>query len=387
VLVFSTLRRRISSSTSQKHEAMTTLKLPGMIDAHVHMREPGGAHKEGVTSGTAAALAGGVIGVLEMPNTNPATTDSQTFALKHEIYRSKSRCDFGLFLGSDGHNTDALATLGSRVAGLKLYLDTTYGDLCIRHPSLLEPIWERWPGPGPICIHAESSQSLSRAIALTDRYSQRLHVCHVSNAETLTSVLAAKDQGLPVTCEVTPHHLFFTSDDLDRLGTLAMMKPPLSSPRDQRMLWQHLKDVDCIATDHAPHTLDEKRGESPPPGVPGLETALPLLLDAVDRGRLDVSQLVELTYTGPIRIFPISAPPDTWVEVDPDARCQLRALRLQTRCGWTPFEGMWVTGRILKTWVRGRIAFDQGGIRATPGSGRDMVRSSTAAEIGSGGHT
>jgi carbamoyl-phosphate synthase/aspartate carbamoyltransferase/dihydroorotase len=204
----------------------------------------------------------------------------------------------------------------------------------------------------------------------------------VSNAITLTAVLAAKDQGLPVTCEVTPHHLFLTAQDVDRLGTLAMMKPPLSSPLDQQMLWQHLTDIDCIATDHAPHTLDEKLGPSPPPGVPGLETALPLLLDAVDQGRLDVSQLIELTYTGPTRIFPITPASDTWVEVDPDARYELRALQLQTKCDWTPFEGKWVTGRILKTWVRGRIAFDNGSVLAAPGSGRDLIRS--PAEIGSG---
>jgi carbamoyl-phosphate synthase/aspartate carbamoyltransferase/dihydroorotase len=200
----------------------------------------------------------------------------------------------------------------------------------------------------------------------------------------LRSVLAAKDQGLPVTCEVTPHHLFLTAQDVDRLGTLAMMKPPLSNPHDQQMLWEHLTDIDCVATDHAPHTLDEKLGESPPPGVPGLETALPLLLDAVDQGRLDVSQLIELTYTGPMRIFPITPAPDTSVEVDPNARYQLRAHQLQTKCDWTPFEGKWVTGRILKTWVRGRIAFDHGSILAAPGSGKDMVWSSSAAEIGSG---
>jgi len=108
---------------------MTTLKLPGMIDAHVHLREPGGTHKESVTSGTTAALAGGAVGILEMPNTNPATTDADSFTLKHKLYRSKSRCDFGLFLGSDGHNLLALTELGNRVAGLKLYLDNPYWSL------------------------------------------------------------------------------------------------------------------------------------------------------------------------------------------------------------------------------------------------------------------
>jgi len=353
---------------------MTTLKLPGMIDAHVHLREPGGTHKESVTSGTAAALAGGVVGILEMPNTNPATTDADSFTLKHKLYRSKSRCDFGLFLGSDGRNLDALIKLGTRAAGLKLYLDNTYGDLCIQHPGLLEPIWEHWPGPGPICIHAESTYSLSRALSLTARHSQRLHICHVSREENLRLVLAAKEQGLPVTFEVTPHHLLLTIEDAQRLGPFGMMNPSLGTRHDREALWQHLNDIDCIATDHAPHTREEKLGAEPPPGVPGLETALPLLLTAVDQGKLDISRLIELTYLNPLRIFPITPPPDTWVEVDPNARYQLSNCSLQTRCGWTPFEGMRVIGRVIRTWIRGQIAFELGKILADPGTGHDMVQ-------------
>ena len=353
---------------------MTTLKLPGMIDAHVHLREPGGTHKESVTSGTAAALAGGVIGILEMPNTNPATTDTDSFTLKHEIYRSKSRCDFGLFLGSDGRNPGALTELASHVAGLKLYLGNTYGDLCIQHPSLLDPIWERWTGPGPICVHAESAQSLARALTLTAHYSQRLHVCHVSREENLRLILAAKEQGLPVTFEVTPHHLFLTVEDVKRLGPFGMMKPSLGTPHDREALWQHLDDIDCIATDHAPHTRQEKLGEQPPPGVPGLETALPLLLTAVDQGRLDIPRLIELTYLNPLVIFPVTPPPDTWVQVDPDARYQLSGRALHTECGWTPFEDMWVVGRVVRTWIRGQMAFELGKVHAAPGAGHDMVQ-------------
>jgi len=359
---------------------MTILKLPGMIDAHVHMREPGGTHKEGVTSGTAAALAGGVIGILEMPNTNPATTDSQTFHYKHALYRSKSRCDFGLFLGSGGSNLAELDKLGGKVAGLKLYLDTTFGDLYMRDSSLLDRIWERWPGPGPICVHSESDRSLSLALALTARHDQKLHVCHVSTAAALGAILAAKDRGLAVTCEVTPHHLFLTSEDTARLGSLGMMKPPLASPVDRETLWQNLGHVDCLATDHAPHTLEEKAGIAPPPGVPGVETALVLLLNAVHQGKLDETRLIELTHTGPLRVFPITPPPESWVEADIDARHQLSARLLHTRCGWTPFEDVWVTGRILRTCIRGRIAFDQGTVCAAPGSGQDMVRQMRVGE-------
>jgi len=319
-------------------------------------------------------LAGGVIGILEMPNTIPATTDRSTFSLKYEIYRSKSRCDFGLFLGSDGRNVNAMTELAKRVAGLKVYLDQTYGHLRVRDLALLELIWENWPGPGPICIHAESTRSISQALSLTARYSQRLHVCHVSRWEHLKLILAAKERGLSVTCEVTPHHLFLTAEDAARLGPFGMMKPSLGTPQDQQALWRHLGDVDCIATDHAPHTREEKLGSQPPPGVPGLETALPLLLTAVDQGRLDLSRLIELIYHSPLRIFPLTPPSDTWVEVDPDARYRLSAEALHTRCEWTPFEGTWVVGRVVRTWLRGRIAFESGQVYAAPGSGHDMVR-------------
>ena len=352
---------------------MGTIRLPGMIDAHVHLREPGGTHKENVVSGTAAALAGGVIGVLEMPNTKPATMDRTGLGLKHETYRSKSRCDFGLFLGSDGKNLDALVELGGSVAGLKLYLDNTYGDLQIRDLELLEPIWRCWPGPGPICVHAETIESISQAISLTDRYSQALHVCHVSRREHLQAILLAKEQGLPVTCEVTPHHLFLTEQDSVRLGPFGMMKPSLGSASDRDALWQHLGDVDCIATDHAPHSREEKLGAHPPPGVPGLETVLPLLLTAVHEGRLELSRLVELVHDSPLRIFPITPPSSSWIEIDPDERYQLSSEGLHTRCHWTPFDGTWVVGRVMRTWIRGRITFESGEVSAEPGWGQDMV--------------
>jgi len=379
-------RGALSGETSRRgappgRGKMPTLKLPGMIDTHVHLREPGASYKEGVDFGTQAALAGGVIGILDMPNTRPATTDEKALAAKQTLYKSKSHCDFGLFLGSNGYNLEALTGLGSRVAGLKIYLDNTYGDLHIQHPDLLERIWERWPGPGPICVHAESMRSLSLALSLTSRHHQRLHVCHISRAEQIALILAAKEEGQPVTFEVTPHHLFLTSEDAERLGPFGMMKPALATPSDRDALWQHLDDVDCIATDHAPHTRQEKLGADPPPGVPGVETALPLLLTAVDQGRLDLARLVELTYSNPLRIFPISPPADSWIEVDPDAHHQLSAAEMHSRCGWTPFEGTWVTGRILRTWVRGQIAFELGETRAPPGSGHDMVhdRSSVGA--------
>jgi carbamoyl-phosphate synthase/aspartate carbamoyltransferase/dihydroorotase len=148
------------------------------------------------------------------------------------------------------------------------------------------------------------------------------------------------------------------------------MKPPLGTESDRETLWANLDVVDCIATDHAPHTSAEKEGEKPPPGVPGLETMLPLLLTAVAQGRLTLERLVELTHDGPRRVFGLPAQPDTWVEVDPDAHSTVSAKGLHTKCGWTPFEGMAVQGRVLRVVLRGQTALENGQVQVVPGYGQ-----------------
>jgi dihydroorotase len=149
-----------------------------------------------------------------------------------------------------------------------------------------------------------------------------------------------------------------------------MMKPPLATETDRAALWANLDVVDCIATDHAPHTRAEKEGEAPPPGVPGLETMLPLLLTAVAEGRLTLERLVELTHEAPRHIFGLRAQRETWVEVDPEARYTLSGRELYTRCGWTPFEGWPAQGRVRRVVLHGWVVMEDGQIRAVPGGGR-----------------
>jgi carbamoyl-phosphate synthase/aspartate carbamoyltransferase/dihydroorotase len=208
------------------------------------------------------------------------------------------------------------------------------------------------------------------AIGLARVYGRRLHLCHVSLAEEMALIRAAKESGMALTCEVAPHHLFLTQADAGRLGAYGSMKPPLATKADTEALWANLDVVDCVATDHAPHTRAEKEGDSPPPGVPGLEAMLPLLLTAVAEGRLSLERLVELTHEAPRRIFGLPAQPDTWVEVDPEENYTLDQVELQTKCGWTPFTGMQVQGRVRQVVLRGETAFDAGQIRVEPGFGR-----------------
>lgn len=345
------------------------MRLPGLIDVHVHLREPGGEQKEDLTSGTAAALAGGVTLVLDMPNTYPPIIDANALALKQRLVAQQALCDVGLFVGATETNALEAASMAGQAAGLKIYLDQTYGPLRMRDLAALLTHFRTWPTQRPIAVHAEGL-SAAMAIGLARSFGRRLHLCHVSLAAEIALIRAAKETGALLTCEVAPHHLFLTEDDARRLGPYGEMKPPLATGADRAALWANLDVVDCIATDHAPHTREEKEGASPPPGVPGLETMLPLLLTAVAEGRLTLEQLVELTHAAPRRIFGLPAQPGTWVDVDPAARKVLSNQDLHTKCGWTPFEGMSVQGQVRRVVIRHQAAFEDGQVLVEPGFGR-----------------
>lgn len=352
---------------------VTSLTLPGLIDAHVHLREPGATHKEDILSGTTAALAGGVIGVLDMPNNDPPIVNGAAFAQKLKLFAHKAVCDFGLFLGYDGQDVTSIQELGPQAAGLKLYLDETFGDLTTREPAALTKVFEAWPGPGPIAIHAES-HSIPIALELARRYGQRLHVCHVPRPDDLLRIEAARQRGVQVTCEVTPHHLFLSDEATRRLGAYAHMKPPLVSPPEVELFWQRLHWVDIIASDHAPHTRAEKESCSPPPGVAGLETTLPLLLYAMSEGRLSLERLLELTYYAPLRIYRLEPPAESGIEVELGKPYQLPFEGYHTRCGWSPFVGQWALGHVVRVRLRGQTVWDQGRLLVAPGYGKAFRR-------------
>ena len=332
-------------------------QMPGLIDAHVHLRTPGQTHKEDLDTGTRAALAGGFTRVLDMPNTDPPTVDRIALEAKAALVRAHAHCDVDLFCGGTEGNVEQLAQLAARRAGsaravgLKLYLNQTHGPLLLeRFEAALAQI-RRWPGV--VAVHAEGWQ-LAAVIGLAQFLGKRVHCCHVSRRSEIELIRAAKEHGAPVTCEVTPHHLFLTDEDARHLGPLGFMRPTLGSAADREALWQNLNVVDCIASDHAPHTLQEKQADPPPPGVPGLETTVPLMLNAVREGRLSLDRLVELLYHGPRRIYKLAEQPNTHITVDLNERHTLGRQGLQTKCGWTPFDGMTVTGRVKTVTLRGQ---------------------------------
>ncbi|HEY3312430.1 MAG TPA: amidohydrolase family protein [Anaerolineales bacterium] len=358
------------------------IRLPGLIDPHVHLREPGATHKEDFDSGTASALAGGVTMLLAMPNTKPPIFDEGTLDLALKAAAQKARCDYAQYLGAGPGNAGVVAALAPRAAALKMYLDSTFGELRLDDMTLWMEHFALWPGNTPIVVHAES-RSMAAALLMSQMFDKPIHIAHISLREEVLLIKAAKQRGLKVTCEVCPHHLFLAQGGLPLTeagdccaeglgGGRAEVRPRLATPADAASLWENLDVIDCFATDHAPHTRAEKDGENPPPGFPGLETLLPLLLTAVHAGRLTIDTLVEKAVTNPRQIFNLPVQPETWVELDERDVYQLRAAELHSRCGWTPFEGWKVRGRVRRVVLRGREAYKDGVVLAEPGYGRNV---------------
>ena len=355
------------------------LELPGLIDPHVHLREPGQTYKEDFDSGTTAALAGGFTAVLAMPNTDPPLTDSSSLGRTLSAAHVKARCDYGVFLGAGEVNMANGAELAPLTCGLKVYMDQTFGELRMQSlPALMEH-FKRWPASRPIACHAES-HSLAVVLALAHLFDRRVHICHVSTAVEIQLIRLAKERGTQVTCEVTPHHLVLSTADVPHLGKgRSEVRPRLATSNDVAALWDALEVIDCFATDHAPHTLAEKDGEDPPPGFPGLETALGLMLGAVREGKLTTDDLVLRMHTNPQRIYNLPPQQNTHIEVDEDQVWEVSGGELQSRCGWSPFEGMKLRGRVRRVYLRGRLAYEDGEVLAPPGFGQNMISTLVAA--------
>ena len=354
------------------------IRLPGLIDPHVHVREPGQTHKEDWDTATSAALAGGVTTILAMPNTKPPIFDKSTLDLALDAAKGKARCDYAQFVGAGPDNADIAASLAPKAAGLKMYLDSTFGELRLNDMTLWMPHFQKFPKEHPIVLHSES-RTMAAGILFAAIYDRPVHIAHISLKEEVLLIKAAKERGIKVTCEVCPHHLFLTTPSPNSEGIggelgrgRTEVRPRLATQEDVDALWQNLDVIDCFATDHAPHTVQEKDSDNPPPGFPGLETLLPLLLTAVDDRRLTMDDIVQRSVINPRRIFNIPEQPETYVEVDEDSKYEIKAQDQFTRCGWTPFEGWQVKGRVRRVVLRGKTAFEDGRVLANPGDGKNI---------------
>lgn len=337
------------------------IKLPGLIDTHVHLREPGNTHKEDFETGTKAAIAGGYTMVIDMPNNPNPITNEEALEEKIQLAQNRIYCDLGFHFGGSKDAVPYFQEIKDKVFGLKVYMNHTTGPLLIEDKDELELIFSNWPKDKVLMVHAEQ-ETLAKAIVLAKKHGNKLHVCHVARKIELELIMEAKEEGLPISCEVGMHHLYLTQLDEQRLKQYAMMRPPLASQEDQDFLWENINSIDTIASDHAPHTKEEKEGEKVVNGVPGLETSLPLLLNAMNDERITLDQIIKMTSTNPRKIFNIPEQPDTYVEVDLDEEWEISNDDLYTKCKWTPFNGMKIKGKVKKTVLRGKTVFENGKI-------------------------
>jgi len=375
--------------------------LPGVIDTQVHFREPGLTHKEDLETGSRAAVMGGVTGVFEMPNTNPLTTSAETLADKVSSAHHRMFCDFAFFVGGTRENVDDIPELerlpGS--AGIKVFMGSSTGNLLVDDEGSLDRILARIsrrasfhaedetrlnerkglrvpgdPGSHPVWRDAEAAlMATKRLVGLAQKHNKRVHVLHVSTAEEMAFLAEHKEWA---SVEVTPHHLSLVAPDCyERLGNYAQMNPPVRDDRHRQALWAGLASgvVDVLGSDHAPHTREEKEHSYPAShsGMTGVQTLVPIMLDHVNAGRLSLQRLVDLTSHGPQRLFGIRGKGRIAVGYDADLtivdlkrRETIRNDWIESRCGWSPYDGVTVTGWPIGTIVRGRRVMWDGEIVA-----------------------
>lgn len=372
---------------------MAVIKLPGLIDPHVHLRTPGQTEKEDFYTGTAAALAGGFTAVVDMPNNKVPITSLERLEEKQKIAKKQIVSDLGFYFGSMGENLEEFDKIKKLLSfelpegvekspntssrqssnnkltlplGLKLYLNQTTGNFLLDKKHLAE-IFERWPEELPILFHAEE-KTFDDVLEVLKLHPRKAHLCHMSTAYELQKVMDAREAGLDVTCGVTPHHLFLSEKHFKQYGAFAMMRPPLRPQADVDFLWKNLDSIDLIESDHAPHTLSEKNSDNPPNGIPGLETTLPLLLTAVSQDALTIEDVKRLCHTGPQTVFGINQGDDTFIEIDPDEEYVIDQTTMLSKSKWTPFNGWKMKGKLLRTTLRGTVAFEHGSVALEPGS-------------------
>jgi dihydroorotase len=384
--------------------------LPGIIDTQVHFREPGFEYKEDLATGTAAAALGGVTAVFDMPNTKPSTLTAEDLADKRQRAKGRVWCDVAFFVGAATENADRLAELERMpgCAGVKMFMGSSTGNLLVADEEDIRRVLEN--GRRRMAVHSEDEirlrerralvkegadpemhpvwRDVETAVAATQRLMRlargarrRVHVLHVTTAEEIPILAANKDIA---TVEVTPQHLTLAAPACyQRLGTFAQMNPPIRDERHRAALWRAVAQgvVDCIGSDHAPHTREEKAKPYPqsPSGMPGVQTLLPLLLDHVNAGRMTLERLVDLTSAGPARVYGIAGKGRIAVGYDADlslvdlkSRRTIRESWIASRCGWTPFDGMTATGWPVATIVRGHIVMRDDQLVGTPSG--DIVR-------------
>jgi dihydroorotase len=404
-----------------KAEAKIDLKnllvLPGLIDAHVHLRGQGKAYKEDFYSGTAAAAAGGITTVLDMPNNEPVTMSAETLRNRMEDAENKILVNVGFFSEFPRNMAEIAKIVEEGAVAFKLFMAEQVGGLNIDDDySLLEAFKILSQLKTLVAVHAEDRTMLKKAedefrrtnnndieaflkahsenvevkaikrlLNIAKQTNVHIHFCHVSTENGLKAIIDGKKSGMTVTCEATPHHLLLSVDDLRQVGTVALTMPPVREKHHSAALWDGIKKgwIDILASDHAPHTLQEKKAKAVwdvKVGIPNLETTLPLLLTEVKRGRLSMGDVVRLMAEKPVGIFKLKGRgclkegnnADLTV-VDLKRKYKIDASKFHSKAKYSPFDQWVVEGKPVKTFVNGQLIMDEGEIVAKPGSG-EIIR-------------
>jgi dihydroorotase len=381
--------------------------LPGVIDSQVHFREPGFPQKEDLESGSRAAVLGGVTSVFDMPNTDPPTTSADRLADKVKRATHRMHCDFAFWVGGTHENVEEIPTLERLpgAAGIKVFMGSSTGSLLVADDAGISAILAKTrrraafhsedehrlearkalrvagdPVSHPVWRDEEAALlSTQRLVRIAREQHAAIHILHVSTAEEIDFLAAHKDIA---SVEATPQHLTLSAEDYARLGTCLQMNPPIRAARHRTHLWYGLAQgiIDILGSDHAPHTLEEKAKPYPqsPSGMPGVQTLVPVMLDHVNAGRLSLERFVDLTSAGPARLFGMAGKGRVAVGYDADLtivdlkrRVTIEDSWIASRCGWTPYAGMNVTGWPVGTFVRGRRVMWEGEI-VTPGQGEPV---------------
>jgi len=378
--------------SDHKIDCKGKIVLPGLIDVHVHFREPGFTWKEDWLTGSKAAAHGGITYVMDMPNTDPPTTSVRNLFEKKELAK-KSVVNFGLYSGVITENINDIKELAQHSSAFKIYMSESTGGLKLDDNVLLTKAFSNITKTDKVvCVHAENQAinerllrryrkssdpfeysfskpvesevtAIKDAIDIARRTEVKLHICHVSTKDGLNLIKKAK-KDVNITCETCPHYLFMTQNDLREKGTLAKMNPPLRIKEHQIALWKGISNgtIDILSSDHAPHTMEEKLQDIwiAPAGVPGVETTLQLMLDAVNKKMIKLDRLVQLMHRNPAKRFGLT---NYGTEIGKDANFTIIDLKkewkiknedLLTKCKWSPYDGWEGKGIPVSTVINGK---------------------------------
>lgn len=338
--------------------------ISGIIDPHVHMRDPGMTHKEDFTTGSMACAKGGITTFFDMPNTVPNTITEETLLEKKELQKGKSYVDYGFwFGGSKADNHEEVKKVQDKVIATKVFMNVSTGNMLVEDEKVLEDIFKNSKLVG---VHAEG-EMIPKAISLSEKLDVPVYLCHLSTKEDVQYVREAKKKGLKVYGEVTPHHLFLNVSDVEK-NPLLRMKPELKTKEDNEALWEGILDgtIDTIGTDHAPHRIEEKK-EKLTFGIPGAENSLEMMLKAVRCDKISLEKLMKIMSENTAEIFGLKNKGKIAVGYDADlvivdmtTKEIISQENVISKCGWTPYEGFEKGGKILTTIVRGNVVFNNG---------------------------